>query len=129
MINLEGIDAVIFDFGGVIINLDTRRSIDALHTLSKLDLQNYNWYENLPSFFDDYEEGKLSCREFRDLLREQFKVEATDSEIDQAFCELLLETPNERIELLQTLKNRLPIFLYSNTCEIHRNFFIDKIKK
>ena len=123
MVDLTGIDAILFDLGGVILNIDPQRTINALQKYSKAEQrERYDHHEQF-AFLSLYEEGKMKCDEFRSAIREELKVFASDEEIDIAWCKLLLDIPKKRVELLYSLKNRFKIYLYSNTCEIHKNFF------
>jgi HAD superfamily hydrolase (TIGR01509 family) len=121
--------AIIFDLGKVLINLDYSRTIKSFH---KMGFEGFNFDplpQELRSFFDLFEKGKVSSQEFRAYLKRYFKKEMTDGEIDTAWNAMLLDVPPERINLLKKLKNKSRIFLLSNTNEIHIDFFSNYINK
>jgi len=116
---LDGIKNIIFDLGGVIINIRFQLALDAFQKLSKNGRVLEFSQSQQSGLFDDYETGRITDAEFRAKLREQYNIEATDDEIDEAWNALLLDIPEERIELLRELGNTYRLFLLSNTNAIH----------
>lgn len=116
-------DSIIFDLGGVIINLDEERTIQKFSAFSLLTVGEIR--ERILKFdtYFDFETGKISETNFRNEVRNQFKVEATDEEVDECLNAMLLDIPIERLNLLQSLKPRFNLFLLSNTNSIHLRKF------
>lgn len=83
---------------------------------------------NSNNFFKDYEKGLISDQSFRDHIREFLKVDLPDKAIDDVWCEMVLEFPQSKIDLLKYAKGKYRIFLLSNTNNIHRIKF-EKIFK
>ncbi|MDX5421591.1 MAG: HAD family phosphatase [Hymenobacteraceae bacterium] len=121
--NLANVKNIIFDLGGVIINIDYGKSIKELQKLcdGKCDIE-FSQREQ-SELFDLYETGTSSSEEFRDSLRKTYSIEASDEEIDEAWNAMLLDIPQERIDLLLELGKKYRIFLLSNTNAIHLKRF------
>jgi len=117
------IENIIFDLGGVIINLDMQRSYLALMDRSELQNSGNDLLHKHINFFHDYERGLLMDQEFRDGLRQHFEIIGSDVEIDTAWNQMLLDIPKERIDFIQSLKGRYRLFVLSNTCQIHVDYF------
>jgi glucose-1-phosphatase len=118
---LAGIDAIIFDLGGVIINLDVSRTINAFATLSGFNHKQIVELTQSEAFFD-YERGKISDSTFRDFVKKQLGHDLTDAQIDKAWNAMIIDLPASRIELLRNLNARLSVFVLSNTNNIHIKF-------
>ena len=116
---MRGIKNIIFDLGGVIINLDNQRTTDAFVALGLKNIREYFGHGHAASFFKDYEVGKLSDRQFVDAIREAGGLTASDQAIIDGWNALLLDFPAERIALLKQLKNNYRLFLFSNTNALH----------
>ncbi|MEW6492038.1 MAG: HAD family phosphatase [Cyanobacteriota bacterium] len=116
---MNSIDSIIFDLGGVIFNLCHANTIEAFSKLSELDSSQLIGKFFQSSLFDEYEMGRISSSEFRDGIRSLLNVNCSDQEIDDAWNAMLLGIPKERVELLKNLRTQKPIFLLSNTNEIH----------
>ncbi|MBS1662509.1 MAG: HAD family phosphatase, partial [Bacteroidetes bacterium] len=57
---MQGIKNIIFDLGGVIINLDNKRTEDAFTSLGVKDIRSYFGHGHAASFFKEYEVGRIS---------------------------------------------------------------------
>lgn len=122
-INLEGIKAIIFDLGGVILNINYQLAEQAFE---KLGIENFAELFSQASqskLFDRLEKGVISPAEFRKELCSLSKKNLTDDQIDKAWNAMLLDLPPERIELLKKLKEHYKIYLLSNTNKIHIDQF------
>jgi glucose-1-phosphatase len=118
-LNFSSIKNIIFDLGGVIINIDFQYTFEAFAKLGNTDvIKTLKKFEDL-QVFKKYEMGELSDSELRALLRKEFNSSVSDQEIDKAWNALLMDIPGERIDLLQNLKSKYRTFLLSNTNQIH----------
>ncbi|MEJ8803298.1 HAD family hydrolase [Pontibacter sp. H249] len=121
---LTNIKNIIFDLGGVIINIDYHKSIKELQKLCKDDCTVEYSQKQQSHLFDLFETGNSSPEEFRKDLRETYQMrDVTDEQIDAAWNAMLLDIPQERIDLLQELGKKYRIFLLSNTNAIHLEAF------
>ena len=127
--NLESIKNIIFDLGGVLLNIDIRLTFDSFKKLGveKMD----NLYKELVNtrFFDDFEKGFISYSDFRNELRKFFNKSLSDDVIDAAWNKMLIDFPANRIEMLFKLKNKYRTFLLSNTNEVHCLIFNKMLNK
>jgi len=124
-----GIKNIIFDLGGVIINLSTQTTVEQFARLGDVKPENVTNRMMQSSEFHDYEKGLISDDRFRDIVRDMLKVQASDSEVDRCWNAMLLDIPMQRIRLLERLKSKYRIFLLSNTNEIHLNCFNGIVKE
>ncbi len=132
---MQGIKNIIFDLGGVILNIDTRLTEQAFVAMGAKDFSSYFGHGFADSFFKDYETGHISDRQFIDSLKTLISAgargdsgstnekELTDERVMKAWNALLLDFPAERIELLRSLARRYRVFLFSNTNAIHLEAF------
>jgi FMN phosphatase YigB (HAD superfamily) len=114
------INAILFDFGDVFINLDKQATIDGLQ---KLGLS--AWNDDLDQLNLKYEVGAISEEDF--LLGFQKNIpNASIDEISKAWNAILLDFPLYRLEFLQMLSKKYRLFLLSNTDAIHIETFEQK---
>lgn len=116
---MDKFEAIIFDLGGVLINLDYQLTIDAFKKLggTEFDLTYSQAAQN--SVFDDYETGKISTQHFINKLKDSLPASITPNQIVAAWNAMILNFPLEKIALLEKLSNQKRIFLLSNTNDIH----------
>jgi glucose-1-phosphatase len=116
---------IIFDLGGVIMNIDTARTEEAFARMGALDFRKYFGHGFASSFFREYEKGEISDRHFIDELKKMTGLDLSDETVCQAWNALLLDFPPERIDLLKSLRRNYRIFLLSNTNALH----LDHLRK
>ncbi|MGJ3252108.1 MAG: HAD family hydrolase [Elainellaceae cyanobacterium] len=122
-LRMNTIDAIIFDLGGVIINISYDATIRAFSHLCGFDISTLYTQQLQDPLFDAYEMGTLTSDEFRDGVRRLLQIDCPDEAIDAAWNAMLLDIPAERIALLKAIAPQKRIFLLSNTNEIHKTRF------
>lgn len=113
------ISTLIFDFGGVLINLDLPKCIDNLIAMGFEDVGQYLSNFGQKDFFLQFENGQINTVEFREAIRKNTQRSVSDDEIDQAWCSFLCDVPLEKINLLKNLKQNYRLLLLSNTNPLH----------
>lgn len=119
----EKIKNVIFDFGGVILDIDYKKTEDALRSLMKDgDHAGFSQAEQA-DLFNGIETGHLSEAEFRNGLRELCeRQELSDLELDRAWNALLGPVIPAALDLVRQVSEHRRVFLLSNTNKIHLDF-------
>lgn len=115
----EEIEAIIFDFGGVIIQLNYQATIDAF---KKLGIENFDeMYSQAQqsNLFDDIETGKISSQRFINGLLDYLPPNISPNKVVEAWNAMILNVPKQNIDLLDELSKKYRIFLLSNTNELH----------
>jgi putative hydrolase of the HAD superfamily len=115
---MKNIKAIIFDLGAVILNINYQNTIDEF---GKIGIQNASSYYSKKaqnSLFNQIETGEISDKEF--LLKLQKETPNINiKQVEDAWNAMLLDLPENRINLLKKLKTTYSIFLLSNTNSIH----------
>ena len=129
MLLSKKIKNIIFDFGGVILNIDYQASINAFKELGIKNFEILFSQANQSNIFDKLETGNIKPQEFREEIRILSGLKLADEAIDKAWNKMLLDIPKERIEFLIKLKSKYNIYLLSNTNAIHYDIYINEIYK
>lgn len=110
---------IIFDYGGVIIDLAMQRTEDAF---IQLGVQDFHLHFNQliqSAVFDQFDKGKITEQEFHLQLNLELGTQLSDEQINDAWNAMLGGIPPEKLKLLQDIKRRFRTFLLSNTNIIH----------
>lgn len=122
---LTKIKAIIFDLGGVIMNLDQEKTLRAFKRLgADLDMINLE-----SSIFKDFETGKMNADQFSQGLKGMIQGPLHDELIRNAWNAMMLDVPKDRLNLIRTLKKQFRIYLLSNTNEMHIEYFRNYLRE
>ncbi|MBI9038562.1 MAG: HAD family phosphatase [Bacteroidales bacterium] len=119
---------IIFDFGGVICNIDhliPEKKFKAMG-IRDFDIMYSQAIQN--NLFENLEKNLISPQVFRKNLKLLIGRNISDEQIDEAWNSIILDIPKSRIDLLKKLKNQYRIFLLSNSNIIHYNVFIEEFR-
>lgn len=125
-VNLNHFDTIIFDFGGVILDIDPERSRQAFKKYMSDDLLDSVYESQLLS---DFERGLISSEKLRGELEKLTSVFIDETNFNSAWNAMLLDYKPERIERIQELKHTHKLIMLSNTNEVHYLFFSNKLKE
>lgn len=117
---------IIFDLGGVVIDLERRKAIDALDRLGLKDASSLLGEYAQKGPFLMLETGEISSSELYDIILPHCSKGTTCTDIRDAFEEFLREIPLERLRMLEDLRKKgYKLFVLSNTNPIMFNHWID----
>jgi len=116
---MDKYEAIIFDFGGVIINIDYEATIDAFKAMGITDFEAPYSQANQTELFNAIETGAISSQHFINGLLHILPKGISPNRVVHAWNAMILDIPKHRIDFLKELKKSRPIYLLSNTNEIH----------
>ncbi len=118
MKKFKGIKNIIFDFGGVILNINPQLTIDEF---KRMNFRNFEETSNVfrNKLFFEQEKGNISENEFFEQINLHLVEKKEINEIENAFNKLLLNFPVKNIQIIKKLKEDYSLFLLSNTNIIH----------
>lgn len=114
---------IIFDLGGVIMNIDFKKTENAFAELGFTDFKQHMTQFHITPFFEDYETGKIDDAAFVKGIQEIAGRPLTETQVIAAWNALLLDFPPARLELLEKLGVTYRLFLLSNTNSLHYQGF------
>ncbi len=131
---MKDIKVLLFDLGGVIIDIDPSITINALKSMSKkssedfnaLDYKHYKEESSLLNFFFEYEKGNINDDKFRDGIRKFANFDLSNDKIDHIWNYVIVKINQDLLDVVLSLKNRYKIMILSNTNFIHKVYY-DKL--
>lgn len=119
---MKRINALLFDLGGVIVDLDYNKTIEAFEAIGLEDAEHlYNQF-NQSKIFDEFEIGSISGEEFMGLLQEKIPQKVSQSKIKEAWNAMILGFEKSKLEQIKRYSEKIPCYLLSNTNEIHLEY-------
>lgn len=115
MPTIPGIKNLLFDQGGVIVDIRRDHCLDALRQLG-MDHPELliGLYKQEGPFFA-LENGDITVEQFHDALRPLMPQDVTDEQMDHAFSSFIVGIPLHRLQSLRELRKRYKTYILSNT--------------
>lgn len=115
---LKGVDNIILDLGGVIINLNQEFTHRAFQQLFPVDYAEIIEKSQTQQLFEKYETNQVSTAEFLEFFK-IFNPLIHENQLIEAWNKMLLDIPQERIHLIEKLSKKYNVYLLSNTNKLH----------
>jgi glucose-1-phosphatase len=116
---------VIFDLGGVLLDIDTTKTDAAFEQLGIKEFKNNYSLHKADSLFNDLETGKITETDFYNGIRNISQTQLTDAAIRDAWNALLLDFRTSSLEFLEQIAHQYNLYLLSNTNSIHITAFTE----
>ncbi|MFA8298559.1 MAG: HAD family hydrolase [Hyphomicrobiales bacterium] len=120
---------IIFDLGGVIIDVNPRLSVQYFIDRGYSEAKVFAEEKSAKNIFDKLERGVITPKEYKRRIKEVLKTEVSDEIIVDAWNAMLGDMPSERIDVLKDCKAHYGIHLLSNTNKIHYDEYIERFKE
>ena len=114
---------LIFDLGGVLLDIDYQRTARAFHAIGASDFEQFYSQAAANPLFERLETGHLTDGEFYNEMRLHCFPGTTDAQILEAWNAILLDFRPKSIEYLRQLRAHYRVFLLSNTNHLHYAVF------
>ncbi|MFA6126214.1 MAG: HAD family phosphatase [Bacteroidales bacterium] len=126
---MNEIKNIVFDLGGVLMNIDFKRTFDAFEIIGFRGAEQAFHDPDVNRLCMDFETGVYCSIEMRRKFRELTGFKCTDVQFDKAWNALLIDFPPERIKRVQELARKYKTYLLSNTNPIHARYFNSELEK
>lgn len=106
---------IVFDFGGVLIEIDTQKAIGRFKELGLTNAEEYlNSYKQSGAFFS-LENGDITAEQFVEELSKLCNREVSYNEAKWAWLGFVVKVQTEFMESLQQLRSKYRLSILSNT--------------
>ncbi|HWB27968.1 MAG TPA: HAD family phosphatase [Chitinophagaceae bacterium] len=120
---MHAIKNIIFDLGGVFLDVDYFKTQDAFIALGVTHFNRLYTQQHASPLFELLETGKITPDEFFGQFRQVSGVALSDDQIRGAWNAMLGEFYTDALQWLEGIARRFNIFLFSNTNKIHEDAF------
>lgn len=121
------INTLIFDLGGVIVDLAPDRTLFEFAQLAGKPVPEIRTLYTEHPAFAAYETGRIDDDEFRATIRAMFGMNLNDTDIDRCWNAMLVNLPQEKLALLNRLKKYFTTLILSNTNPIHLAYLRERM--
>lgn len=126
---LKDYEFILFDLGGVVIDLDYKATTEAFQELGSEDFNTLYSQALQSDLFDRYETGHISSMHFVNKLKEFLPNNCSPNVVVSAWNAMIKEFQPEKLSFLESLKTVHKTALLSNTNDLHVECVRRKLKK
>lgn len=124
---MASIKNIIFDLGGVLLDIDYNKSAEAFRCLGFDHFKKmYNQFE-ADALFEQLETGKTTEENFFKVLMAASGSPITPEQITTAWNAMILQFRKESLSFLKSIADEYNLYLLSNTNSIHMRHFQQKL--
>ena len=116
---MQKTEAIVFDLGGVILNIDYHLTRKAFEKLGVRNFDEMYSQSGADMLFRELETGKISEENFYNEMNKCTGLQLSSVEINGAWNAMLLNFREDSLQFLDLLKKKYKLFLLSNTNHIH----------
>ena len=120
---MQVIKNIIFDLGGVLLNIDYYKTADAFKALGVHQFDELYSQANANHLFEALETGEISEDHFYHEIEQYCSPGTTRQQIQAAWNAILLDFRMDSLNILESVKDRYNVYLLSNTNSIHLTEF------
>ena len=120
---MKNIENIVFDLGGVILDIDYNRTRKEFEDLGVKQFDEMYSQTNANQLFQKLETGHISNDEFFKELSSVTNFGLTQQQIRSAWDAMLLEFRESSLDFLEEIKSKYNTYLFSNTNFIHMEAF------
>lgn len=121
------ISTIIFDFGGIFLDLDYQKTFNAFSELLGIDVTRENAVDTIGSCVLDIEKGTISIEGFLWKIQKLKNGNLDPVDIIKAYNAMLLDIRPAIFPFLLEMKKKYRVILLSNTNAIHIRYVLQNI--
>ena len=120
---MAAIKNIIFDLGGVLLNIDYNETANAFKALGAIDFDSFYSQAGANELFELLETGNISEDDFYEAMKPYCQPGTTNGQMQSAWNAILLDFRMDSLRFLSAKKEQYNLYLLSNTNSIHHTAF------
>ena len=118
--NVANVRALLFDLGGVLIDIDFNRALRAWSILSSLSFNELQAAFQQDVSYQQHETGQLSTKEYWNSLRASLKLQGSDQQIAAGWNAILVGEIAETLQAVRKAREKYPCYVFTNSNPVHQ---------
>jgi len=120
---LRNIAALLFDLGGVVLDISFTRVLQSWSNHSRLGIDEIERRFEMDEPYRRHERGEIQAREYFTHLRQILELEASDEEIAKGWNDLFIDEITLTLDHIAAINTKLPCYAFTNSNPTHQEFW------
>lgn len=116
-------DALLFDLGGVIVDIDFGRVFDTWSAYSGVPSATLGARFSMDAYYEQHERGEIPVVEYFESLRASLGVHLTDEEFEHGWNAVFVGQVPGIARVIDRMKDRVPLYVFSNSNAVHHAYW------
>jgi glucose-1-phosphatase len=113
--------ALLFDLGGVLVDIDFSRALQSWATYSALPIEDLRSRFKHDKAYEEHERGQIEAAEYFSHLAKTLELSATLEEIERGWNNIFVSEILETRTLVQAQRKTMPCYAFTNTNASHQS--------
>lgn len=113
-------EALLFDLGGVVIDIDFDRALRCWEPLSAYSFEEIKTAFSFDAAYERHERGELGSGEYFDRLRKTLRLEGSDAQIAAGWNAIFAGAIASALDAVRQARACLPCFAFTNSNPVHQ---------
>lgn len=127
-IHSNPVGALLFDIGGVVIDIDFDRAFSHWSLYSNQDHETIKSGFVFDSYYERHERGKIDASEYFASLRRSLGINIRDEEVMAGWNSIWVGEISGVVNLLIDMKEKLPIYAFTNSNFTHQSIWSEMFR-
>ena len=114
------VEALLFDLGGVVIDIDFDRVFRSWRGLSQLPIEEIRRRFAMDSAYEQHERGEIDACEYFNHLRNVLELKGSDEAIARGWNAIFVGERTESLHDILSARGQLPCFAFTNSNPTHQ---------
>ena len=117
------VDALLFDLGGVIIDIDFARVFESWSVDSGVSVATLCSRFSMDACYERHERGEIPVAEYFESLRSTLGIALTDAQFERGWNAVFVGEVPGITRLLHDVSSRFPLYVFSNSNAAHHAYW------
>jgi glucose-1-phosphatase len=117
---VQNVEGLLFDMGGIVININFDLALRAWEECSALSIEEIRRRFKLDTPYEQHERGEIDAAEYFNHLRNVLELDASDAEIAFGWNAIYIGEIVETVNTIRSVRDKLPCFAFTNSNPTHQ---------
>jgi epoxide hydrolase-like predicted phosphatase len=117
------VEALIFDLGNVVIDIDFDRIFKKWSFYSGVPVEEMQAAFRIDAAYEQHERGEIEGVEYHQHLEQTLEMELSYEQFCEGWNDIMVAPIGDTVRLLESLQGRVPLYALSNANTLHKEYW------